>query len=482
MQLKRLTEGAERQGLLGAFEERLRTCGAGSPAGDVAFAPRSPITVGRGPARIDVMGGIADYSGSVVFEGTLGQAAVVAFQPRTDGLLRVRSTLLEDQGKPCEVLVPLDELRRGGAPVDYEAARARLTADPAGAWAAYVLGAVVVLEREGLARLDGGAGLLLWSDVPIGVGVASSAAVEVASMYAIACGLGLQIPGERLAALAQMVENRVVGAPCGIMDQVTSALGESGKLLALRCQPCEVLGLGELPPDVAVFGISSRVEHRVGGSPYTDARVSAFMGLKVILSRMQARRMPITERSHYLCNVTPRAYREQFRDALPDSIRGDEFLRRWGPTTDKVTRVDPNKTYKVRLGAEHPIYENSRVQAFIECIERAHAGDCTALVEAGGLMEASHWSYGRNCNLGCEETDLLVRLVRRRGPEHGLFGAKITGGGSGGTVAILARKDAAPAVREIAAEYAAQTGITPDIFDSTSPGAYAFGARQYVLE
>ena len=301
-------------------------------------------------------------------------------------------------------------------------------------------------------------------------------------MFALLAALGVEMPGERLAALAQVVENRIVGAPCGIMDQVTSALGESGRLLALRCRPCEVLGLHELPPGVGVFGISSRVEHSVGGDPYGTARVSAFMGLKIILTEMEKRGAQPTEAHRYLCNVDPRTYREKFRDALPDRMKGSEFLEQYGDTTDPVTQVDPGRTYNVRLGTQHPIFENHRVETFIECMDRARAGDRTALVEAGGLMEASHRSYGWNCALGSEETDLLVRMVRERGSERGLYGAKITGGGSGGTVAILADLDAEDLVREVAAEYARHTGLEPDVFDGTSPGACAFGARRYRLE
>ena len=460
------------RGLLTGFEGYLLQEGKGF------FLPSAAITVARGPARIDVMGGIADYSGSVVFEGTLGQAAVVGFQPRPDNLLRVRSALLEEQGLPCEVRVPLEELRG----LDYDGARALLTADQAHAWAAYVLGAPLVLETEGAARLETGANLLLWSDVPVGQGVASSAAVEVAAMFALTSALGIELPGARFAALAQIVENRVVGAPCGIMDQVTSALGESGKLLALLCRPCQVLGLHELPAQARVFGISSHVRHSVGGEAYTTARVSAFMGLKIILTEMGRRGMPVGEQDQYLCNVSPDIYRALFRDVLPDAIPGEEFLKTYGETTDTVTRVDPGKTYKVRLGSEHPIFENHRVQSFIECMQRAREGDGKALVAAGELMYASHESYGRNCGLGCEETDLLVDLVRERGPEQGLHGAKITGGGSGGTVAILADSDAEAPVREIAAQYAKRTDTTPVVFDGTSPGAYAFGARRYQLE
>ena len=465
-----------REPLLEEFERCLRA------SGPALFRPGQPLTVARAPARIDCMGGIADYSGSVVFEGPLKRAAVVAFQPRSDGLLLAHSATLEAADRPSTVRVDLSELRRDGRVKSYEALHALLTADADAAWAAYVLGVVAVLECEGVCRFERGAGFLLWSDVPIGVGVSSSAAVEVASMHAVSCRLGLGLPGARLAALCQIVENKVVGAPCGIMDQVTSACGESGKLLALRCQPCDLLGQHELPPGVKVFGLSSRVEHRVGGSAYATARVSAFMGLKVILTARQQRGLTVGPRDHYLCNLTPREYVSEFRALLPERITGADFVRDYGNTTDTVTAVDPAAVYRVRAGTDHPVFENARVAAFIECMDRAHAGDRTALVEAGGLMCASHFSYGWNCGLGCPQTDLLVRLAQRRGPENGLYGAKITGGGSGGTVAILADEDAEDAVREVAAEYAAETGLEPDIFADTGPGACQFGPRTYCFE
>ena len=460
-----------RDGLLAPFEQYLRQ------NGDSIFLPAEPVTVARAPARIDVMGGIADYSGSVVLEGTLGRAVVVGFQPRPDRMMRVKSAWLEDKGEPCVVELSLDDL-----PDDYDAARALLTSREQDAWAAYVLGALPVLEHEGVLRLERGANMLIHSDVPVGVGVASSAAVEVAAMSAALAGSGTELESERLAALSQVVENRIVGAPCGIMDQVTATLGESGKLLALRCQPCDVLGLHELPEDVGVFGISSRVVHSVGGDAYTTARVSAFMGLRIILDEIERRGGEPDDADRYLCNVPPRTYREQYRDLLPDEISGAEFLRRYGETTDAVTKVDPDRTYRVRLGAEHPIFENWRVETFIECLDRARAGDRTALVVAGGMMHGSHWSYSWNCGLGCEETDLLVRLAAGRGPAGGVYGAKISGGGSGGTVVILADRASDDAIRAIAAEYEERTGINPDVFDSTSPGARAFGRRRYRLQ
>ncbi|MCD6350976.1 MAG: GHMP kinase, partial [Armatimonadetes bacterium] len=101
--------------------------------------------------------------------------------------------------------------------------------------------------------------------------------------------------------------------------------------------------------------------------------------------------------------------------------------------------------------------------------------------KAGQLMYAAHWGYRTLLGLGAAETDLIMRLVRRRGPAQGLYGAKTSGGGSGGTMAILGRADAAPVVEEVAAEYAAATGLKPYVFEGTSPGTMAFGVRETKL-
>jgi L-arabinokinase len=223
------------------------------------------------------------------------------------------------------------------------------------------------------------------------------------------------------------------------------------------------------------------MRHSVAAAAYARARISAFMGLTIILAHKRKHGGPVTEADRCLCSIAPEVYVERFRHLIPERMKGAAFLRKFGETTDTATRVEPSVTYSVRAGTDHPIFENRRVSSFIECMDRARAGDRTALVEAGGLMFASHWSYGWNCGLGCAETDLLARLVRERGPEQALYGARVSGGGSGGTVAILAEACAAAAVQEIAADYAAQTGLKPEVFSGTSPEACAFGPRRYRL-
>jgi len=189
----------------------------------------------------------------------------------------------------------------------------------------------------------------------------------------------------------------------------------------------------------------------------------------------------------YLANFDPDDYKRIFRPALPEAIKGGEFLLKYGPTIDAATTVEPDVIYPVTHAVDHHVLEARRVVNFADFIEQAAALTAEGaaadsrergrlLDKAGHLMYASHLSYTNDAMLGAPECDLLVQLVRDR-ERHGLYGAKITGGGSGGTVAILAddgdRADAA--IAEIMAEYARQTGRRPEAFTGTSPGAWHVG-------
>jgi L-arabinokinase len=174
----------------------------------------------------------------------------------------------------------------------------------------------------------------------------------------------------------------------------------------------------------------------------------------------------------YLANVTPSLFEQFYAANIPQQIKGDTFLTNYTNTTDAVTQIDPRRTYAVHTPTSHPIYEHFRVQTYAELLQ----GSLTevGLIQLGELMYQSHASYSA-CGLGSEGTDRLVALVRLAGTAKGLYGAKITGGGSGGTVAILGRRGADEAVAAIAAEYAAETGHQPTIFAGSSPGAAQFG-------
>ena len=448
------------------------------------FDPAAPIVVARAPGRLDVMGGIADYSGSLVLQLPLAEATFAAVQRSPLPALEIVSLPSEGGRRAVRAHVPLAALVSGGEPVAYDAARAWFARDPRTQWAAYVAGALLVLMHERGARFPGGARILISSAVPGGKGVSSSAALEVAGMAALAGAFGLDLGDPRgLALLCQAVENRVVGAPCGVMDQMTAACGEEGRLLALLCQPAELLPPVDIPGDVAFYGIDSGLSHEVSGGDYHSVRVAAFMGYRLLAQAAGLAVHPTGADGHvrvddpswhgYLANVDAAEFDRRFAPLLPEHLGGAEFLRRYGGTTDRVTTVDPARLYAVRVATAHPVHEHARVRAFADLLRAPEGPRRRQLL--GTLMRQSHESYSA-CGLGSSGTDRLVALCER---EDALHGAKITGGGSGGTVAVLAEAGTAgrDAVSRVAERYRAETGHAATIFAGSSPGAAAFGTR-----
>lgn len=437
------------------------------------FEPDLPIVAARAPGRLDVQGGVADYSGGTVLERTISQATFAAVQLVPSEWLCIRSTAFAADG---EVRLPLGVLFPPGQELTPNEARQVLATPPARRWIAYVVGTLFLLVHEGLLQPSRLRGANVWieSTVPIGAGVSSSAALEVSSCTAFAAAYGIALDGLQLAALCQRVENEIAGAPCGIMDQVTSALGLRGHILALKCQPHDILGHLPDPPGWQFFGIDSGVKHSVGGRSYARARVAAFMGLKVV-QKLTGQML-----GGYLCNLSPEAWQE-LRPHVPRVLKGAEFLARYGSLPDPVTQVDPEETYFVRDCAEHPILENQRVHRIMNILlSGSHSTE--AAREVGQLMLAAHAAYSNLVRLGSPETDLLVTLAMERGPSRSIYGAKITGGGSGGTVAILGvGDDAHAAAREICEEYERRTGLRAHFMAGTSEGAFQLGTRHFAL-
>src|SRR6185369_1629089 len=358
------------------------------PLAQGLFDPAPDLIVSRAPGRLDVMGGIADYSGSHVLELPIAEATFVALQLNDDRHLNI-VTLLEDEPHHSSFSMSLNDL---DGPVEYETARELFTNN----WAAYVAGVFLVLMRERNQRFESGANILISSRVPPGKGVSSSAALEVAVMQAVTEAFDIDINGRDKALLCQKVENLVVGAPCGVMDQMTAVFGERDRLLFMLCQPAELKRMITLPPQLMLWGLDSGIRHSVGGADYGTVRASASMGTRII-----ADLTPDFSEDGYLANITPAEFEREYLDLLPE---------------------------RIRMPTAHPIYENVRVKRFVELLERNESYD-----ELGELMYEAHRSYTA-LGLNSAGTDLIVELVRK---EAGLFGAKITGGGSGGTVAVL---------------------------------------------
>jgi L-arabinokinase len=424
------------------------------------FEPGDRVAVARAPGRLDVMGGIADYSGSLVLQRPIAEATWAA-ATRLD---RPRLEIVSLGRAPCALA--LDALAPGGVPVEYAEAR-RMFADSSHRWAAYIAGVVLVLARERGLPLTSGVRIVAASEVPEAKGVSSSAAVETAAMAAVAAAFDMPLPPRELALMCQTAENLVAGAPCGVMDQMTCVFGEPGALMALLCQPAELQAPVPLPDDLALWGLDSGERHAIGGSDYGAVRTGAFIGLRMLGAHVD---VP----GRFLANLPVDAFERDLARHLPEEITGAEFLARYGGIDDHVTSVASGRRYRVRAPAAHPVHERWRVETFRELL--LARGSEAVRRRLGELMYESHASYSR-CGLGSAGTDQLVALVRAEGAAAGLYGARITGGGSGGTVAVLGRRDAAPAIARVAEAYERHTGYRPHVFAGSSPGVAAFGSR-----
>lgn len=432
-----------------------------APAGEL-FNAEADVIVSRAPGRLDVMGGIADYSGSLVLEFPIAEATFASVQLNAERTLNI-VTMLDEEPLYSSFTMPLNVF---DGPADYLAARKFFRSGAGTPWAAYVAGVFLVLMRERKVNFTSGANILISSRVPLGKGVSSSAALEVAVMQAVTAAFDVKIEGRDKALLCQKVENLVVGAPCGVMDQMTAVLGERDRLLLLLCQPAEIKRMITVPRQLRFWGIDSGIRHSVSGADYGSVRAGAFMGARIIGEL----NTDFSEKP-YLANISPAEFENDYLDHLPERMTGETFLKSYKETIDPVTSIDPRKEYAIRAPTAHPIYENARVQRFGDLLDQCESSDNS--VELGELMYESHRSYTA-LGLNSAGTDLIVDLVRREGPDAGLFGAKITGGGSGGTVAVLGDQSSHEAIERVAASYANQTGHKPYIFQGSSSGTLAF--------
>lgn len=448
------------------------------------FSTEGKIISATAPGRMDVMGGIADYSGSLLLQMPIKQATTVSIQKRNDGVFHFRTQI--SKKKTADFIIHISAIK--DRPLS-EAGKI-IKSVVGGDWAVYVLGCFLVLEKEKKVDLTG-ANVFIESDIPWGKGVSSSAALEVATMNALNQFYKLSLEKEEFALLAQMAENRVAGAPCGLMDQLSSHLGKKNKLLPLICQPHQVDKPISIPRGINFSGIDSGVRHAVSGASYSDVRTAAFMSYTVIALNEGASVEELDEARTsgkwnnlpyrgFLANIPVSVFEEQYISLLPGEISGKDFLDRYKISIDTVTQIDNDKMYKPAVCCSHPVYENARVHEFKNLLKNFEKEDDKqiALKQMGKLMLQSHESYSR-VGLGNEFTDKIIELVQDAGINSGVFGARVSGGGNGGTVCVLSYgKEGKEAVKEIYLKYKETRQQKLYLFSGSSHGAYTL--NQYI--
>jgi L-arabinokinase len=438
-----------------------------------------PAVVARAPGRLDCMGGMADYSGSLALQIPIERAAYVAAGRREDQQVHVELAGIELPGEPSQHKWPISLFYQSDGQFVLPADLAKRFEDCP--WARHVAGVMLVLLESGdMPHLAGGITLLIHSDIPVKVGLASSAAVQVATAKAVAALLGIELDPRRIAQACRTANVEVVGCEPGLVDHLTCLWGEADHLLQIRCQPDDVLGQLALPREVVFAGVDIGVRLPLYSQRYSDNRVSSLLGKYLIDLMLKRSGSASDPTGGYLANISPNEYVRRFRNELPVKIKGKDFVSRFGVARDVDGLLVADRVYKIRSRTEHHIYENDRTHRFMERLARAgRTGERDALVEAGGLMYASHWSYGQRCGMASIETDILVNCIRERGPARGLYGAKVTAGGCGGTVAVLMADtaQARQALSEAVGDFAEKTRLHPQILIGSSPGAMSFGHR-----
>jgi galactokinase len=370
------------------FKERFRSLYPGEPA------------VYRAPGRVNLIGEHTDYNDGFVMPAAIGFYTWVAIAPRDDRKVVARSDNVSE-----EVEFDMDE--------DDPRARNH--------WSDYVRGVAVVLNQAGH-RLRG-ANMLILGEVPIGAGLSSSAAIEVATGYALLENSGLPVDRAELAKLCQLAENQFVGTRCGIMDQFISCFGQAGKALMLDCRSLDHRLL-PLPEGVRMAICNTKVRHELASGEYNARRADCEAGVR------------------HLAKSLPHV--RALRDV------GLEELERYGGDL-------PETIYK---RCRHVITENARV------LEAAAALDGGDLPAFSRLMDESHRSLRDDYEVSCEELDLMVKLSAKI---EGVYGARMTGGGFGGcTISLVEVGRVAQFKLAVTRGYEQVTGVSPDIYVCTA--------------
>jgi galactokinase len=371
---------------------------------------RAPELAARAPGRVNLIGEHTDYNDGLVLPCAIERATLALAAPRSDGHVRVRS-LAED----TEVTFALAELGR------------------AGDWSDYVRAPAWALARAGHALA--GADLLLASDVPIGAGLSSSAALGVAVTLALARLAGLALAPRAIADLAHRGESQFVGVGCGILDPYASALGERDRALRIDCRTREVTAL-PLPPGATWLVADTGARRALARAGYRERVAECAAALA------EAQRAG-------LAAADARALRDVAPEALPALARAlPELLAR---------------------RARHVVRENARVDRFAAALA---AGDLAA---AGALMRESHASLRDDYAVSTRELDALCALGDAA---PGCHGSRLTGAGFGGCTLHLVTPDAASDVqRALEAGFAARFGRTPRVWRVHA----AEGARVFAL-
>jgi galactokinase len=362
---------------------------------------RLPAGLAEAPGRVNLIGEHTDYNQGFVLPVAIDRTIAIAFAPREDARVRAYSLDFDEEDE-----FTLADVRR-------------LEDD---SWANYLRGVAIVLQQAGhrLTGLD----LVVQGEVPIGAGLSSSAALEVATLGAFATTARLTLADRDKALLAQRAENEFVGVACGVMDQMAAVFGRADNALRIDCRSLETeaVPLNLEAEGLRIVVANTGVRRALTASAYNQRRDECNRAVEMLFVLLRGRR------PRSLRDITPRDL------SINGRFLPEDLLRR----------------------ARHVVSENARVLSTVEALRR---GD---LAEVGRLFHASHESLAHDYGVSSPELDLMVELARS---VEGVVGARMTGAGFGGCTVNLVRADALDDFRrDVIETYRARTDLPAEMY------------------
>ena len=358
------------------------------------------------PGRVNLIGDHTDYNEGFVLPAAIDFSCYAAISARPDDHLMLFS---ENLGETIAVSL--------GKPIE-----------PASKWTDYPLGVFLQLQAVGFAL--GGANLCISSEVPIGAGLSSSAALEVSAAYALLGAFGHRADPLQIAKLCQKAENDFVGAKCGIMDQFIACRGLAEHALLLDCRSLQFEAI-RIPDSLRIVICNTMVEHKLVAEQ----------------NEYNTRRAECEEATRLLAQHIPHA--RALRDLSLSDLENHRSLL-------------PSLLYK---RCRHVVTENQRVEQMAGALQR------NDLKQMRKLMAESHHSLRDDYEVSCRELDLLVALAEQ---QRGVYGARMTGAGFGGcTVNLVEETHVKEFHRRVAEQYLAKTGHAPEIYVCKAVGGAA---------